>query len=89
MAKELDHKKLYNLMNAARNRRRVAGEVMSWNKVATRAGIAPTTLNAWTNHQSNPDEYPKYRGISLENFINMLEWVGEYDLRKVLKDEDE
>lgn len=86
MAKELDHQKLFEVINAARNKRRVAGEVMSWHKLALRAGLSPSTVMNWANHQDNPKRFPKFVGLACDSLISLLDWAGEYDLSKVLKD---
>lgn len=78
-----NYRKLYDDLNRARKARGIA-----WNKVATRAGVAPTGLNMFTRQfEDSTAQTPK--GLSVENLVKLLEWLNKTDLAPYLVDEDD
>lgn len=82
MATIVDYEKLYKRLDGVRRQRGI-----SWNKVATRAGVAPTTLSGFV--RSFEVEGAKPKALALDNFVSLCAWMGVYDLKKLIKDEND
>lgn len=81
MSKVFDSHRLYIALNRARSSRGI-----TWNKVATRAGVGPTSLNAFIRQFEQPGE-PK-KAMAVENLVRLLDWMGQTDLGPYMVDED-
>lgn len=60
---------------------------MAWNKVAIRAGVTPSSLQNFAQ-QFEKKGYPP-KGLSLETFILLMNWMGVTDFADFLVDEDD
>lgn len=82
MTKTFDYRSFYNDLNKARRNRGIA-----WNKVATRAGMAPSGLHTFVQHFENPES--PFKRLSTENLIRLLVWLGKTDLAPYLMDKED
>jgi len=84
MTKVLNYRKLYLELN---RQRKMRGNI-SWNKVATRAGIAPSNMHGFTK-QFEDTTNGIYKGLSVENLIKLMDWMKQTDLAPFIVDEDD
>lgn len=84
MTKVFSYLKFYQDLNRTRKMR----ANISWNKVATRAGLARSGMSIFVNHfETQTDGKP--RGLSVENVVKLLNWMGKTDLAPYMVDEDD
>jgi hypothetical protein len=80
MAKVIDFEAFYKKLDSVRRQRR-----LTWNKVATRAGVSTSSLATMVRSYEVDASEPKR--LHLDNFIALCDWMGEYDLRMFTQDE--
>lgn len=83
MTKVFNYLRFYTDLNKYRRARGSA-----WNKVATRAGIAPTGLGTFVRQFEDPSA-PKNKGLSVENMVKLLDWMNKTDLAPYMVNEDD
>lgn len=74
-----DKKNFMRDLDKVRNRKKI-----SWNKLAVRAGVHPSTLNKFVREIDDEASL----GISLETFISLLGWMKQMDVTDYVKPED-
>lgn len=84
MTKIFNYRKFYLEINRQRKKR---GD-LAWNRVATRAGMAPSNLHAFIKQYEDPTRpYPK--ALSVENVVKLMDWMKQTDLAPYIADEDD
>lgn len=84
MTKIFNYRKFYTELN---RQRRTRGNI-AWNKVATRAGLAPSNIHTFVQQFENPDR-PAPKALSLENVIKLMDWMNMTDLKPFIIEEDD
>lgn len=86
MVKVFDYRKLYEDLNRTRKMR----ANIAWNKVATRAGVAPSGMHCFVKQFEEPgQEAGMVKRLSVENLVKLLDWMGKTDIAPYLVDEDD
>lgn len=83
MSPVFNYRKFYEALDRARKQR----NNMAWNKVATRAGMQPSSLHGFVNQFEKPNSPAK--ALSVENLVRLLHWLKKTDIADFLADEDE
>lgn len=84
MPKVLNYRKFYNALNRQRKARGIA-----WNKVATRAGIAPSGLALFVRQFESLDRADTPKRLSVDNLVSLMDWMNQTDLAPFLVEEDD
>jgi NADH/NAD ratio-sensing transcriptional regulator Rex len=77
-----DYEKFYADLDAKRKIR----NNISWNKVANRAGVAESSVHRFVRRFSEGGD--RKGGLDVEVIVNLAHWMGSYDLKRYLTDED-
>lgn len=86
MVMVFNYRRFYEDLNRSRRMR----ANIAWNKVATRAGVAPSGIHYFVKQfeDSGQKDTPTKR-LSVENLVKLLNWMGKTDLAPYLVDEDD
>ena len=83
MAQVFNYRRFYQDMNTARKIRGI-----TWNKVATRSGMGPSTLSMFIRQFEEPDNVgPKV--LNVESLLKLMSWMNKTDLAPYIVDEDD
>lgn len=85
MTKVFNYRKFYLEIN---RQRKMRGHI-SWNKVATRAGIAPSNLHVFVKQFEDADRSGIFKALNVENVVKLLDWMKQTDLAPFIVDEDD
>lgn len=77
-----NYRKFYSDLDA---KRKIRG--ITWNKVANRAGVGESSVHRFVR-QFEDENFPQPTGVNVEILINLTHWMGQYDLKRYLTDED-
>jgi hypothetical protein len=78
-----NYRRFYQDLDAKRKQRNV-----SWNKLGARAGVAESSVHRFVRQFEDPEQYPETRGFNTEVLVSLAHWMGQYDLKRYLTDED-
>jgi hypothetical protein len=74
MAVVFDNEKFYRVLNSRRGSRK-----LSWNKVALRAGVTPTSMSAFVRQYEEPESQMR-KSLTVDNVVRLMHWMGATDI---------
>jgi len=84
MTKVFNYRRFYQDLN---RQRKIRGNI-AWNKLAIRAGLAPSNLHGFVKQFEDPNK-PTPKALSVESVVKLLDWMNKTDLAPYIVEEDD